>query len=114
MALWITVNLMKDLYFDDISDGETKWDWMIQQMIQCVEAEAIDYLSDDDITVAADLPVALTRPIMKQVAYEFRRRKDVGLSSQTFNDQSINKWEMGEWIESVETALDRHRHMELG
>jgi len=44
-----------------------------------------------------------------QVAYDFNRRKDVGLESVSFPDGSIQKVNSGEFLPSVKSVLNRYR-----
>jgi hypothetical protein len=44
-----------------------------------------------------------------QVAYDFRRRKDIGLESVSFPDGSIQKVNSGEFLPSVKSVLNRYR-----
>jgi hypothetical protein len=44
-----------------------------------------------------------------QVAYDFNRRKDVGLESVSFPDGSIQKVSSGEFLPSVKAVLNRYR-----
>ncbi len=44
-----------------------------------------------------------------QAAYDFRRRKDIGLESVSFPDGSIQKVNSGEFLPSVKAVLDRYR-----
>jgi hypothetical protein len=59
----------------------------------------------DYVPIPADLEGAICR----QVAYEWRRRNDVGIRSVSLPDGTINKMDVGEWLESVEKTLRRHR-----
>jgi len=59
------------------------------------------------------LPKDLRRAILQQIAYEFRRRKDPGLTSVTFPDGSINKFSINEFLPSVEKILDRYRRVRV-
>lgn len=60
-----------------------------------------------------DLPVSLRRKIVKQAAYEFRRRKDMGLSSVRYPDGSVEKYMIDEWLPDVEMELKRRRRISL-
>lgn len=60
-----------------------------------------------------DLPEALRSKLIKQVVYEFRRRKDPGLSSVQFPDGSVQKFVIGEWLPDVEAELLRRRRVFL-
>jgi hypothetical protein len=44
-----------------------------------------------------------------QAAYDFRRRKDIGLESVSFPDGSIQKVNSGEFLPSVKAVLNRYR-----
>jgi len=49
-----------------------------------------------------------------QVAYDFNRRKDVGLESVSFPDGSIQKVSSGEFLPSVKAVLNRYRMRPYG
>jgi len=54
------------------------------------------------------LPADLQGKILKQIAYELRRRKDLGMSAVTYPDGTINKIAIGEWLLDVEKVLQRY------
>lgn len=58
---------------------------------------------------AAAIPADLEMAIRNQVAYDFKRRKDIGLESISFPDGSIQKVNSGEFLPSVKSVLDRYR-----
>ncbi len=64
-----------------------------------------DNLPEGYVPIPADLEGA----ICQQVVYEWRRRNDVGIRSVSLPDGTINKMDVGEWLESVEKTLLRHR-----
>jgi len=55
------------------------------------------------------VPDDLEMAARTQVAYDFNRRKDVGLESVSFPDGSIQKVNSGEFLPSVKAVLDRYR-----
>ncbi|MBM4286901.1 MAG: hypothetical protein FJ135_01915 [Deltaproteobacteria bacterium] len=55
------------------------------------------------------VPEDLEMAVRTQVAYDFRRRKDIGLESVSFPDGSIQKMASGEFLQSVKQVLDRYR-----
>ncbi|MFZ5451617.1 MAG: phage head-tail connector protein [Thermodesulfobacteriota bacterium] len=56
-------------------------------------------------SVPADLEMA----VRTQAAYDFKRRKDIGLESVSFPDGSIQKVSSGEFLSAVKQVLDRYR-----
>jgi hypothetical protein len=55
------------------------------------------------------IPSDLEGAICQQVVYEYRRRNDPGINSVSLPDGAINKMQVGEWLESVESTLRRYR-----
>jgi hypothetical protein len=60
------------------------------------------------------LPEDLEAAIAQQVAYDFRRRKDLGLISVTMIDGSIQKKSTDKWLPDVELVLKKYRHRFFG
>ena len=58
---------------------------------------------------ANGVPDDLEMAARTQVAYDFNRRKDVGLESVSFPDGSIQKVSSGEFLPSVKAVLNRYR-----
>lgn len=57
----------------------------------------------------ASAPATLLLAMVKQAAFEFRRRKDPGLSATTYPDGTIQKFDTGEWLPDVKAVLDGKR-----
>jgi hypothetical protein len=57
----------------------------------------------------ATIPADLEGAVCQQVVYEWRRRNDPGLSAVSLPDGTINKMQVGEWLESVKATLNRYR-----
>lgn len=106
MSISIDLDKVKDGYLN-AEFNATKYDFMIQEAIDGVISQAVDYLDSDDYTGQDDLPPVLERPLCKQIAYEFRRRKDLGLSSLTVGDGNVQKYPVDEWLPQVQQVLDR-------
>ena len=105
MAISITVSKIKT-YLDKDMAG-TSFDAIIQLYIDGVISSAVDYLDSDDYTKQSNLPPKLEMPLCIQIAYDFRRRKDPGLTSVTTGDGTVSKFEVKEWLPKVQAVLDR-------
>ena len=60
-----------------------------------------------------DYPLDLRRKILKQVAYEFRRRNDPGLSAVSYPDGTVSKFALTEWLPDVEAMFSRKRRISI-
>jgi hypothetical protein len=108
----ITRTLLKSKQYLDLS--KIDFDTAIDQLILDVTAQAIDYICSDDITVATDFDSATERALCKQIAFEFKRRNDIGVSSVTAPDGSITRQQDEEWLTEVRAVLDRKRIFHFG
>jgi hypothetical protein len=112
MPISLTVAYVKEQFLTDMT--RTDHDTMLGDLITDVVARAVEYIDDTNVIGQSTLPATLQRPLAKQVAYEYRRRSDVGLQSVTFPDGSVNKFNSDEWLDDVLTVLDRSRYHSFG
>jgi len=112
MSVSITVAELKANYLQKLN-SISGYDAVLTSIIDDVLAIAVDYMDNDDIEDAGDMPAALKRPLMKQCAYEFSRRQDLGLVSVTAPDGTLSKMEVAEWLSDVQIAIDRHKYYTL-
>ena len=112
MSISLTTTYVRAQFLTDMTG--TDFDAMLGDLITDVVARAVEYLGDDAITGQSTMPAELLRPLAKQVSYEFRRRKDAGLTSISFPDGSVNKFSDDEWLKDVSIVLDRHTYIYLG
>lgn len=83
-----------------------QWTGDLQALIAGVTDQMIDYVGAGNID-PANPPPRLVRACEKQCAYEFNRRKDLGLGGVAFKDGNVSKWQIDEWLKDVKTAMDR-------
>jgi len=98
------VNLPTDSSFD--AELET----LIEDVSNRAESTLDHAVPYADIT---EVPKAINDAVAKQVTYEFRRRKDIGLQSQSFPDGSVNKFDTGEWLKGVSETLNGARRIKV-
>jgi hypothetical protein len=108
MAMWTSLDIVKSEQYIDIKDDDR--DDILTQLIEDVTARMISYLDNDPAAIVTD---ELAQACAKQVTYEFRRRKDLGLSSVTYPDGNINKYQVDEWLSDVLKILDRNRTINI-
>ena len=63
----------------------------------------------------SDVPLSLQNACAKQVAFEYRRRKDMGLTSVTYHSGGVTKESQShkEFLPAVLDVIDRYRHYSL-
>jgi hypothetical protein len=113
MSVTINVALIKQTLLPELVDT-TDDDAVIQEILDNVTNQVVSYLDDSSITGRATIPSDCEWPMMKQIAYEYRRRKDPGLSSVTFPDGTVNKYGDGEFLDGFVEVLDRARKIHIG
>lgn len=57
------------------------------------------------------IPNPLRSKLIKQMGYEFRRRKDPGLSSVSYPNGGVSKYSIDEWLNDVKAVLDKYKRM---
>lgn len=68
--------------------------------------------SGSESSLCLDVPLDMKEAVLKQCAYNFRRRKDIGLSSVSMPDGSISKFSSGiALLSDVRTILKPYRRM---
>ena len=74
--------------------------------------DATNYPASIDIS---DVPLSLQNACAKQVAFEYRRRKDMGLTSVTYHSGGVTKESMShkEFLPAVLDVIDRYRHYSI-
>jgi len=106
---WDMLTMLKSESFLDksVTSDDDDLTIMLVMMIDRVRA----YCDDEDLDYTK---ISLQNAIVKQCTYEWRRKKDLGLSSVTFPDGSINKFSEGEYLPEVLSVIDRYRIFTFG
>lgn len=107
----ITLARIKSKLYTDIDNNA--YDTELQELIPAINSAAIEYMENPDITTPLDFTSTIERKLCIQIAYEFRRRHDAGLSSVTYPDGSVNKYDIGEWLPDVKKVLFRYRRITM-
>lgn len=93
--------------------ADSSFDEPLQIFLDGIISCAIDYIDNELIISIDELPEKLHHRILQQTAYEFNRRKDLGLLSVTYPNGTVNKFTIEEWLPNVKEALDRNRVITL-
>lgn len=69
----------------------------------------------DDVGMSGDYPIPgdLKLAFIRQVQYDIKRRKDIGLTSVTFKDGTIQKQHLADLLPQVSATLDYYRHLNI-
>jgi hypothetical protein len=106
---WADIEGVKSGQYSARAITTDEFDAVLDQLNTDITAQMISYLSNDDID--PDAPsIELVRACTKQVSYEFKRLEDIGLSSITFPNGSVNKMSVDEWLPDVKKILERNRY----
>jgi hypothetical protein len=103
----ITIAGIKLRYLPKLTDS-TDQDAVLTALMSDVVARAIDYLDSDSYSEESELTSVIESAIMKQVAYEFNRRRDLGLTSVTAPDGTQSRFANDDWLPDVKATLDRY------
>ena len=108
-----SATLATELYCRLDTSGLTVWSTILDALAVAVTDQMIDYIGQTDTTILdpANPPERLQRACAKQCAYEFNRRKDVGIQSVVFKDGNVSKMSVDEWLKDVKATMDRMRDM---
>ena len=109
----ITVSGVKDRYLPALA-GKNDQDATLTLLLADVLARAIDYIDSDSYATSATFSSVLESAVMKQCAYEFARRRDLGLSSVTAPDGTASRFANDDWLPDVKQTLDRYAAYTLG
>lgn len=110
MAL-TTLGRLKSKEFLNLSTDE--FDLDLKQIIDSVSNIIETELDLDTAYTIETIPAGLERAVAKQCVYEFRRRNDIGVSSVTFPDGSINKNQIDFLLKDVLMVVKKFKSMEL-
>ena len=101
-----TIAILKGKTYLDLT--VTDFDAALTTLIEEMQDQFISYCDGADIDWE-DPPAEIERACAMQCTYEWKRRGDLGLTSRTFPDGTINKVEAGEFIQPVRAILNRYR-----
>ena len=107
---WTDVNTLKSSLYLALSDTNTLRDAALLSLIEAVTDAMFEYIDDPDYDITSP-SLSIQRACAKQCTYEYRRRNDLGLSSVTFKDGNVNKYEVNELLPEVKTVLYRKKKL---
>jgi hypothetical protein len=110
--MWGTVTELKGSQYLGITVNT--YDIPLCVLLESITERAINYIDDADLDENTYVPdLSLTRAILMQATYEWRRRNDLGLTSMTMPDGSINKFTVDGWLPEVKKIIDNYRRLNI-
>lgn len=103
--------LIKSVAYLDIESTTTEYDVALNHYIDAIISQASDYVGEDiDIEDTYD---DVIRAIAKQIDYEWRNKRTLGMESVSAPDGSQSKYTIDEWLKSVEDVFNRRMTFEI-
>ena len=116
---WTDVVTLKGAFYlalDSQKPSYSEFDTDLQGLIEAVTAEMVNYIDDADrfpSDTGGTPGPDLKRACAEQCTYEWKRRNDRGLSSVSFANGSVNKYQVEEWLTKVEKILNRYKRYHI-
>lgn len=107
-----TIGNLKSVSFLNIPTKDT--DVALQAIMDDILDQVLNFMENPDITTTTinQFP-DVCRALLKQCAFEWKRRDSLGLASISFPDGSINRYDIDEFIPEAEKIFDRWRVITL-
>lgn len=107
-----TLSNLKSVSFLNIPTKDT--DVALQSIMDGILDQVLNFMENSDITVDTinQFP-DVCRALLKQCAFEWKRRDSLGLASVSFPDGSINRYDIDEFLPETEKIFDRWRVLAL-
>lgn len=94
-----------------LNKSETTDDDDLTMLLVTIVEQVKDYCDDEDLDWDKH---QLIRAVCKQAAYEWTRKRDLGVQSVQYPDGSVTKFSVNEWLPEVKQVIDRYRTFTFG